>query len=248
MLTKLTTIQPEQWKNLGTVLKPINNQGSINIRNSNICQDINNGVAILTADTTTLIGKDIDLDIMTPSKHIKLFKLLEGTNDVDIYDDPENEQYIATNGKIRIYLPKQIDVTALEAPNIDGISGVGTTISLDKDNKKEIDVIIKSANDISKPINLLIKDEQLMGFEVNEIGIYLFPNYTGEVNLNSQTADIVLKSYAFMDIPGEIFEISLGRRSNDSYLLFTGINTGFSLMSLHEEIDEGGSGDGLDLI
>lgn len=248
MLKELTTIQPDQWKSLGNVLKPINNQGSINIRNSKICQDINNGVAVLTADIKNLIGSDINLDVMSPSKHIKLFKLLEGDEDVDIYDDDDNSQYVITNGHIRIYLPKQIETINPEKPDYDNLDTVGELIKLDKDNKKEIETIIKAETVDS--IDLLIKNEQLMGFEVIGTGVYLFPNYTNESNLNNQTADLVLKSYAFMIIPGEEFDIALGRDKDnrDNYLLITGINTGITTIRLHEDVNEGGVSDGLDLI
>lgn len=247
-MDKITTIQPDQWKNLGNVLKPINNQGSINIRKSKICQDINNGVAVLTANIPNLIGENINLDIMSPHKHVKLFKLLESDdNDVDIFDDSDNEQYIATNGKIRIYLPKQIETVTLDEPDYEGLTPMGEVIKLDKTNKREIETILKSG-DIDTPTDLLIKDGQLMGIEVKDTGIYLFPDYVHETTLSSDNADLVLKSLAFMIIPGDEFEINLGKGSDDKYLLITSINTGFSMLSLNEDVDEGGDIDGFDLI
>lgn len=243
-MDKLTTIQPDQWKNLEAVLKPLINQGSINIRQSEICQDINEGVAILTTNVSNLIGSNIGLDIMNPNKHLKLFKLLESTDtDVTIYDDSNNAQYIATNEKIRIYLPKHKEELspAENKPDYTGLDQIGETITLDKANKKEIETIIKSDTEADS-VNLLIKDDQLMGFEVNETGVYLFPGYTHETNLSTQTADKVLKSYAFMIILGEEFEINLGKYQNeDRYLLITGIATGVTTLTLNEEVDEDGT-------
>lgn len=250
-MNKICTIQPEQWKNLGSVLKPINNQGSINIRSSGIYQDINNGVAILMANVASLIGDDIDLDIMNPNKHIKLFKLLESDDlDVDIYDDDQNSQYIATNGKVRIFLPKQIASVSPEEnkPSYDGFVKYGEDITLDKDNKKEIEIIMKADSTIDS-IDLLLKDGQLMGFEVKETGVYLFPDYTDQTTLNSQTCDKVLKSFAFMNIPGEEFELMLGQYTGeDRYALLTNIKTGFSVITLHEELEENNGDNILDLI
>ncbi|MBC8427585.1 MAG: hypothetical protein H8D97_01700 [Proteobacteria bacterium] len=246
-MEKLTTILPNQWENLLDVLKPINNHGSINIRSSSICQDINNGVAVLLADVKTLIGENIDLDIMNPNKHLKLFKLLENKdNDVDIYNDPNNSQYIATNGKIRVYLPKQIESIIPDKPGHDGLAPYGESIKLDKDDKKEIDIIIKAESMDST--DLLIRNNQLMGFEVSGTGVYLFPGYTNESDLTSETADLVLKSFAFMIIPGEEFELFLGKYDGDKYTLITGINTGLTTISLYEDVDEGSSNYGLDLI
>jgi len=247
-MEKLCTIQPEQWKNLGLVLKPISDQGTINIRESSIYQDINSGVAILFTDIKSLVGDGINFDIMNPSKQVKLFKLLETCdNDIQIMEDVENEQYVVSNNQIRIYLPKQTEKISpiVNKPDYEGLVYIGEPIKLDKSNRREIDVFIKSENS-KDAIKLLIKDDQLVGFEKKETGVYLFPGYTQYLNLTSSNTDFTLKSLAFMLIQGEEFTIRIGKFPDDRYLLITDINTGFLEMSLNEEVDLSGDSDEID--
>ena len=246
-ITKMCTILPDKWSTFMNVLKPLNTQGSINIVNSGIYQDINSGVATLVAQINNLVGEGITFDIMNPAKHVKLFKLLETSKDVDLLDDPDNEQFIATNGQIKIYLPKQIESISSEAnkPDYTGLMQIGESIKIDKKTKKDIETFIKSENVDS--IDLLIKDDQLVGFEVKNTGVYLFNDYSGMSGINSETADVVFKSLAFLVIDGDEFIVNVGKYPDDRHLLITEITTGYMSMSLNEELDLG-SGDELDLI
>jgi hypothetical protein len=237
-LKKICSINPEGWKNLGIVLKPLNTQGSINIRNSEIYQDINNGVATLIADISTIISNKLSLDIMSPNKHLKLFKLLESDKDVDIFHDDENSQFIITNSKIRLYLPEQSSKSnsVINFKNYEGISPIGTPIKLDKNDKREVETFIKS--DTSNFVNLLIRNNNIMGFEIKETGVYLFSNFVDQTDLNCMTAEVVLKSLSFMMMQGEEFELQLYKFPNeDRYVLWTVINTGVLNIKLLEEVD-----------
>jgi len=244
----MTTILPDKWSTLLNVLKPLNTQGSINIVNSGIYQDVNSGVATLVANIGSLVGEGITFDIMSPAKHIKLFKLLETDKDVDLLDDSDNEQFIVSNGQIKIYLPKQIEsISEAAKPDYEGLVQIGEPIKVDKKTKREVETFIKSENVDS--IDLLLKDDQLVGFEVKNTGVYLFSDYTNiAAGITSETADMVFKSLAFLIIDGDDFTVNVGKYPDDRHLLITDITTGYMTMSLNEELDLGGSGDELDLI
>lgn len=246
-MKKICTINPTNWTNLITLLKPLEKQGSINIQKSLIFQDVNKGVAILYANISTLIGENVTFDIINPGRFIKLFKLLESKDkDVNIFEDEENESFVIISNNIKLFLPKHIDSisSANKKPNLTEYKSIGKCIILDKNHKRDIDTLIRSeAVDF---VDLLISDDQFVGFEVKEMGIYLFTGYEN-TNMDKKKADIVLKSLAFMLFPGEEFEINVGKKNNE-YILVTRINTGFLNVQLIENLEINDSEDGFDLI
>lgn len=216
----LCQLQPAKFDALVKTLNAFDIQTPISIQDSKIEQAINNGTAILNCDIVDIVGK-ITMDILSPRKYMRLLKAIKGNNDVFIIDDITNKRFIITNGDIKIFLPKQIEdfkITKSSLPDLSTINLMGNMITIDKDTKN----IITSLIDIEY-IDLLIYGNQLKGINVPDTAIYSFPQYITE-KIDDVTAEIKLRSFSFLKVDGEDYQISLGN-INNAYWLATVVNT-----------------------
>ena len=216
----LCQLQPAIYDAFVKILSALDINTPISIQNSKIEQSINAGTAILTTDITNIV-KDITMDVLNPKKYIRLFKSIKGNNDVFIIDDDSNKRFIITNGKIKVFLPKQIEefkANTAALPDLSSITTIGNTIMIDKDTK----AIISSLQD-TEYVDLLIYDNQLKGINIPDTAIFSFPAYINE-NVDEITAELKLRSFSFLNVNGETYQLSIGK-DNEIYWLSTVINT-----------------------
>lgn len=233
----LAKVSPAEWDQLAKLLGILEKTGVITIANSTINQSINKGTAIVNINVSDLLGPDINLHILNPEKYVKLFKALRGNSDVQILDNPEQQQYIVTNGEIRVILPKQIEELTEDQspPDLSAAAPIGKPLSIDKNNLK----IIKSVITGTEFVELLIDKDQLKAVSVPETVVYTFTDYLKEPPLSDVNSQLVLKSYSFLQIDAEAYEVHLGKLEED-YWLMSRINTGYIDVLLYEDVSQAG--------
>jgi len=228
-------ISPGKFDAFVKILSILNEKNVIIINNSNICQSINNGSAIVTANLSNLIDSSntsISLHILNPKKYLKYFKNIKGDADIHFINDAKNERYIVTNGDMSIYLPKQIEALESDAtpPDLSMAEPFGQTVEIDK----EVRSIITTMASDSPNIDLLIHDNQLKGVYVPEIAVYSFKDYIKD-QIDDTNAQLKLRSYSFLQVPGDTYKVSLGRVGNTIWSL-TFVNTGLVTISVLENL------------
>jgi len=230
----LTSISPASFDSLIKILNVLEKQESIIIENSKICQSINKGATIISTDLTDVIGKNITMQILNPKKAVKLFKAIKGNTNIDIIDDDEQKRYVVTNGTVKVFLPKQADELALDAspPDLSSFTPVGKAIEVTKDVKTNLASILNE----SEYCELLIHANQMKGVYIPDTAIFLFEEFAAET-VDETSADMTLKSYSFLGIDGEKYEMYLGMKDNQHWLL-TRVNTGFIMVDLFESVNE----------
>ncbi len=193
-------LQPGLFDAFIKVLSFLDDKNIINISNSQICQSINNGTAILMTDISKLVGgKSINLHILSPKKYISLFKAIKGNNDVFIIDDPVRSQFIVRSGSTKLWLPKQIEQLQIDsAPILDGITAVGNTIKISKEERSKIMALMKDQQYIVQ----LLQQNQLKGYMIPETLEDSFLQFSG-YEINESNADVKLMSYSFLTIPSD---------------------------------------------
>lgn len=204
------------------ILSLLDDKNIINISDSQICQGINNGTAILMTDVSKLVsGNKINLHILQPKKYLKLFKAIKGNNDVFIIDDPSRAQFILRSGSTKLWLPKHIeDYQGAALPDLSGLAPVGVPIKISKEERSKITTLLSEQANIV----LLINQNQLKGYMVPETLEDSFAQFATE-EVTEANADIKLLSYAFLSIPSDgDSEVVLGHL-NGQYWLNTTINT-----------------------
>lgn len=225
-------ITPANFDMLTKVLSLLEEQGIIIIQDSKICQHINKDTAILQTNIDTLIGKNINFEILDAKKYIRLFKVIRGDNDIKLYDDENNKRYIITNDIITIFIPQRDKtIEEISLPAISEETILGQPLSFNQDTKDVIQNLIKSEN----YTNLIIHQNQLKGIYVPETCVYLFPEFMEEKNVNESTAELLLKTYSFIRINGEDYNLSL-HKVGSKYWILNHVNTGFVNINIFEEL------------
>lgn len=230
----LCQISPGKFDAFIKVLSLLDDKNVINISNSQICQSINNGTAILMTDVSNLVGQNINLHILQPKRYLKLFKAIKSTTDIFIIDNPSQSQFIIRSGSTKLWLPKQIEDFEKDAspPSLDGIQGVGNTVIVSKEERTKINTLMSEQTHII----LLTKDNQLKGYMIPETLEDSFAQYMSE-EVTDTNSELKLTSYAFLNIPSDgNSEVSLGEL-NGQYWLSTKINTAIVEITILESIN-----------
>lgn len=232
--TLICKINPGKFDAFVKILSILNDKNVIVINQSQICQSINNGSAIVTANLASLLDStgDISLHILNPKKYLKYFKNIKGEADIHFIDDANNQRYIVTNGDMSIYLPKQIEALEAEAapPDLTSAEPIGQTIEIDK----EIRNIITTMASDSPNVDLLIHQNQLKGVYIPETAVYSFKDYIKD-QIDDINAELKLRAYSFLSVPGDTYKISLGK-IGDTIWLLTFVNTGLVTISVLENL------------
>jgi len=224
---------PAKFDAFVKVLSHMDDKNAIVIRNSEICQAINNGTAIVKTSVASLIdstNSQINLHILNPKKYIKLFKNIKGASDIHILDDSINSRFIVTNGDLTIYLPKQIEAFEhdTQPPDLSTAVLIGQTYTIEKDVRS---TIISMSSD-SAYLDLLIHQNQFKAVYIPETAIYSFKEFIKE-QITDAKADLRLRAYSFLKISGEEYQVSIGEISG-TYWIITIVNTGFSAIHILE--------------
>lgn len=230
----LTSINPAEFDSLIKILNVLERQDSIIIEGSKICQSINKGATIVSTDLKDIIGDDINMHILNPKKAVKLFKAIKGNANVEIIDDDEQKRYVVTNGIVKVFLPKQADDLTVDSqpPDLSEFTPIGKAVEIDKDSRSNLTSILGE----SEYCELLIHGNQMKGVYIPETAIFLFDEYASE-NIDETNADMNLKSYSFLSIDGEKYDMYLGSNEGQTWLL-TRVNTGFVVVDLFESVSE----------
>lgn len=230
----LTSINPAEFDSLIKILNVLERQDAIIIEDSKICQSINKGATIISTDLKDIIGDGINMHILNPKKAVKLFKAIKGNANVDIIDDDDQKRYIISNGIVKVFLPKQADDLSIDsqAPDLSEFTPIGKSVEIDKDARSNLTSVLGE----SEYCELLIHQNQMKGVYVPETAIFLFDEYSSE-NIDETNADMNLKSYSFLSIDGEKYDMYLGSNDGQTWLL-TRVNTGFVVVDLFESVSE----------
>ena len=233
-------ISPAKFDSLLKVLSVLVSDKSSNdsliIKESNITQNVSG--AIISSNVEEIFeGKKIDLQIINPKKYLKLFKTFRNNNDVFILNDVENSRFIITNGEIKLFLPKQIEalVEAVKLPDLANCVGL-CSIKIDKATRN---IIMGLASEAAY-IDYLIQDDKLKAIHVPDTAIYLFSDYVSDLKatkLDETNADLALRSIAYLSIPAEDYEISIGKQPDDTYVSAMSCNTGFIKIDVVESLE-----------
>ena len=233
-LIKLCELEPAKFDALTKLLSLLQEFGSITINAGVIIQRIDKGTAILYTSISKLIGQDINLTILNPKKYIKLFKSVKGNNNVVIYDDPNYQRYIITNGDIKLFLPKQLEdltLTMADLPDFSGATILGTPIKIDTNYKNNIKSLIGTEDHV----DLLFEDQQLKSIYIPDTAVYTFASFVGKTSIDENNADLMLKSYTFAIVDGEEYTFNVGKLNDEDYWMVTQINTGLVDVTLFEK-------------
>ena len=227
-------MSPGKFDAFVKVLSVLDDHNVIIIENSEICQLINNGTAILMTDISNLINNEnkINLHILSPKKYIKYFKNIKGNSDISIIDDAPNQRYIVTNGDMTVYLPKQIETFEKDAtpPDLTQIQPIGVTLEIDKETRN----IISTMSSESIHVDLLIHENQFKAVYVPETAIFSFKQFVKE-QIDDSIAELRLRSFSFLKVAGDEYKVTLGV-INGSYWMMVLINTGFVVVSILEAL------------
>jgi len=230
----LTSINPAEFDSLIKILNILEKQDAIIIEDSKICQSINKGATIISTDLEDIIGKNINMHILSPKKAVKLFKAIKGNANVDIIDDDEQKRYVVTNGIVKVFLPKQAEELTVDSqpPDLSTFIPIGKSVEISKDSRSNLTSVLGEA----EYCELLVHQNQMKGVYIPETAIFLFEEYASE-QIDETSADMNLKSYSFLSIDGEKYDMYLGSKDDQEWLL-TRVNTGFVVVDLFESVSE----------
>lgn len=234
-LIKLCELEPAKFDALTKLLSLLQESNSINIDKGTIIQSINKGTTILYTSISKFIGQEINLTILNPKKYIKLFKSVKGNNNVIIYDDTEHQRYLITNGDVKLFLPKQLEeltLTMNDLPDFSSAAIMGVPIKIDSNYKNNIKSLIGSEDHI----DLLFEAEQLKAIYIPETAVYTFAGFVGKTSIDENTADLMLRSYAFTIVDGEEYTFNIGKLNGEDFWMVTQVNTGLVDVMLFEKI------------
>lgn len=220
----IAKVSPANFDGLLKIIDTIakENTENISIRGSKIKHSTSN--YIIQADITKILshqGKTIDLDIINPKKYKALFSQFRNSNDVFIIDDPQNSRFIITNGEIRLFLPKQDEVSGQEVATVDF---TGASIITKKEVDKESRKIIRNLAKDQAYIEYLLQDGKLKAMHIPNIAIFKFSEFINDEKskkLDETNAELILRSSNFLPIDAESYEISLIKLKDDNYASIT---------------------------
>jgi hypothetical protein len=233
---ELLDLSPAKFDQLTKILGLLQDQGVIAINNSIICQGLLGGTTILKCDISQ-ISPNIELHISSPKKYVRLFKFIKGTGNIKIIDDDEQKRYIIINNEMKILLPKQLDsvIDNLTPPDLSGVQLIGKPIKITKDLADSF----KNFKSGTDHIEILIKNNNICSVYFPETAIINFPDV--KENVDETSADLILKSFNFLTVDSDEYDICIGKQNNDHWMLTSskiGIIDVFLMEKLEEESHE----------
>lgn len=238
----LKKILPAKWEAFISILDFLikENDESIIINDSMISYGFRNNSILRVHMGELFDGEKINLHIANPKKWTYLFKTLidKSSNNTPIYIIDEENKFVVTNGQIQLFLPKQVEnyVKSLIFPNFDETETI-TTTNINKDTR---DKILKLSRGLTY-IEFLIQNQQLKSINIPNTAIFILPEFLNDSatkQLNNLTADLTLRSHAFLPYPAENYLLVLGRNKlNDSYFFYSSCNTNMMKIEIYEPLD-----------
>lgn len=217
----LNKISPGKWEALIEVLDFLTKDSDdiVVIQDSIILHSLKTG-GILRANLLELFdNQKINLHISSPKKWVRLFKMLKSD---DVYIIEESNRFIVTNGQIKLFLPKQLQsiTEQMEFPNLD-MMNVVTDTTIQKETRDKINNLSKG----SLYIEFLIQSDKIKSINIPNTALFILPEYINDENvktLNSDNAEIVLRSSNFLPYNADIYNIIICKDTiNDKFALLS---------------------------
>lgn len=227
----IASLTPGAFDAFVKAIEVLQDSTAVEIRDSQICQRLKQGIAILMTDISSLFeNQTVSFTILNPKKYIRFFKNLRGNNHVAILDDVSQQRYIFTNKSIKLFVPKPIEETldSVTIPDLSSSTQVGTTITIDKEVSNQIKGIASG----SDSVELIVHENVIKGIYIPETAVYLFEQYADQ-NIDETNADKLLKAYSLLSVPAEEYKISVYATS-DTFHLIQECNTGVITMNILE--------------
>jgi len=234
--TIMFSLSPAKYDAFLKVLSLMESDQPIYIRNSAVTQNINNSLAIAHTDLTPLLESQINLTIFDPKKYLRLLKVIKGDSDVYFISDDINKRIKVVNENINVTIPKEIEELTenVELPDFTNFQPIGNPIELTSDHRNTIKVL-KSDSDF---VNLMIKDDQMVGIHIPETAIIIFDQFKG-LNMDESSADLLLKTYCFLPITADKYNLFLGKDlTTNTYWLATICDTNITNINIYESLNE----------
>lgn len=238
----ITQISPAKFdillKILNVIISNNKNTSGITIKKSKINQSI--GSAIISTNLADVFeGQEIDLHITDPKKTIKLFKQFRNDNNIFILDDASNSRFIVTNGEVKLFMPKQLESLTNETSLPDFTGGKAIcNFEIDKSTK---DIIKGLMLDIES-VEYLLQNDTVKAIHIPDTAIYLFPQFINDpdaAKLNEVTADLALRTSAFLPINSTKYEILIGQMSDGTYISWVeALSPGFPNIVIFEKLED----------
>lgn len=231
-------VPPAKWESLISILELLtkDSDDSVIIKDSVIMHSLH-GVIVKADLSKAFDDEKINLHISSPKKWVRLFKQFKNDT-VYIIDNSERNCFIVTNGEIRLFLPKQVQsvVSNLFIPNLENTK----TVSKFKISKEVRDKILNLSKGVEY-LEYLIQDDLIKCVNIPNTAIYVFPEFLTDEKikkLDSNNADLTLRSSAFLPISADEYSIIIGRRDDTTYFSYTTCKTGFLSIELYENLDD----------
>ncbi len=235
----LIKIEPAQWEPLIKILDILSKDSndSIIIQDSVIIHSYNGAILRVKLDSIFSNEDRVNLHIINPKKWISKFKIFTNTN-VYIIKDQQKNIFTVTDGEIRLYLPVQLEssLAALKIPEMD-ISSSITTTNIEKNIRDKINSLGKGA----EFLEYLIQNENIKGINIPDVALYVFPEYINEKdirNLNEESADISLRTSAFLPITSDEYTLYIGQKPDTSYFSYMTCKMGSIDIEIYESLDD----------
>ena len=192
----------------------ISSSPSTIVSGSRIISQLSDGTSILQIDMTKALNQKLRLCFINTENEIKLLANLKNSKKIQILDDPSLDFYEVTNQQFSVPLYKRYKPTTSDVtpdPSKWGMIGVPAAI-------KETKVLRSQMEFSSLPfVSLHIFNNQLTAVQVPGYQPYLIdPAAHDEC---AGTPVISLKSFAFLDVPGEEITMKVGKDNTEYWLI-----------------------------
>lgn len=237
----LKKIPPAKWEAFISILDFLikENDESIIIKDSMISYGFRNNSILRVHMGELFDGEKINLHISNPKKWTYLFKtLIDKSNNTPVYIIDEENKFVVTNGQIQLFLPKQVEnyVKSLIFPNFDETETI-TSTNISKDTR---DKILKLSRGLTY-IEFLIQNQQLKSINIPNTAIFILPEFLNDTEtkqLNNLTADLTLRSHAFLPYSAENYLLIVGlNKFNDNYFFYSACNSNMMKIEIYEPLD-----------
>lgn len=227
-----------KWESLTEMLDFLtkDSDDSVIIDKSYILHTLKNG-AILKADLTSIFdNKEINLHISSPKKWVRLFKTLKDQH-VGIIED--TNQFIVGTKQTKLYLPKQLSsvVSQLTFPDLSKIN-VLVNFVIQKETRNTILNLSKGLN----YIELLIQNDNVKVINIPNTGKFILPEFKDEENienLDTNNADLILRSSVFLPYEAETYKITIGKNNTDEkYSMHTSCQSSLIKIEIYDPLED----------
>jgi hypothetical protein len=244
-LVKICELAPGRFDLLIKLINLLQDSDGVPIRDNIIVQKLSKGTSFIYTDITPVINErdqagnyignitKLNLDILDIKKNIKRLKSLKSNNNIVLYDEPELQRFVVSSGELKVSLPKQLqdlDLSKDSIPSLEGTVPFGKPVTIDGDTANRI----RSLPNDKDYYDFLFEEEQLKAIFIPDDVIYTFPEYVNKTSIKETNASLLLRSYAFLLVDGDEYNIAIGKQPNGEYIVITNIKAVTTNIQLYE--------------